>query len=63
MFDNEQLKVLKECLDNKYGENLIRLRELGDTKVPQIQEMIDKSKIENEIIKQIHGILIANYSS
>ena len=61
MFDNEQLKVLRECLDNKYGENLINIIDLGDSKLPQIQRTVEEARIENEIINQIKDILRKNY--
>lgn len=63
MFNNEQLKVLKECLDNKYGENLISIRQFDNSGISQIQKDVESEKVQNEIIKQIHGVLAMNYDS
>lgn len=63
MFDNKQLEVLRECLDNKYGENLINIRDLGNCKLSNIQGIVEKARIENETINQIKGILRTNYGT
>jgi hypothetical protein len=61
MFNDEQLKVLKRCLDNKYGENLISIREFDNSGITQIQKDVDSARVENQIINQINNILTNNY--
>lgn len=63
MFNDEQLKVLNECLDRKYGENLLQIRNLYNSKLPQIQKTVLELRAENEIINQIKDILQTNFSS
>lgn len=63
MFNDEQLKVLKECLDNKYGENLIQIRDLGNSSLCEIQKTVEEAIDENEIINQIKSVLRANFGS
>lgn len=60
MFNNEQLEVLNECLDNKYGRNLISIRDLGNSKLPQLEKTVEEAKNENKIINQIKDILRRN---
>lgn len=52
MFNNEQLKVLKKCLDNNI-ENLISIYKIWYPRITQIQKDVDLEKVENEVINQL----------
>lgn len=62
MFSYEQLKVLKNCLISEYGNNLIKIRDFGDSNLPYLVKTVNEARDENEIIKEIENILWKNFS-
>jgi hypothetical protein len=48
MFNNEQIKVLKNCLDYVHGKNLVAIQDYGNSKIPNLIETVNDAKNEND---------------